>query len=353
MTSGGRSNKLDTTRSTRPTYNDGWSLRSSQSLFIFILLQHSMMPVASSAAIKPISTTSSVRSYSGQCFPEDTAEGPAFACADNPTYHSHKGLPCSFHAELISASNGENCFHQWLAGVDTGATWLAKTYDQDQIFELIWECPCACNVKCFDNDDDDDDDHSDGDEELTASPTGMPTVQDTELNNDSSVLVDVNEDDQNQHTAESRSEEEDADEMAPIVVTPAVAVDTASSDKLQENDAAIINSDDKPGFYLSDSLEFVAMIAGTIVGLVVMYVSVFSLIQNMRKRKRHGSGGKIDYHTNDRNDLQLASSLSDISESVASVESLNTEDKMRLYKAWRLATKRRGGIEDGFDVVEP
>jgi hypothetical protein len=181
----------------------------------------------------------------------------------------------------------------------------------------------------------------------------MPTVQDTELNNDSSVLVDANEDDQNQHTAESRSEEEDADEMAPIVVTPAVAVDTASSDKLQENDAAIINSDDKPGFYLSDSLEFVAMIAGTIVGLVVMYVSVFSLIQNMRKRKRHGSGGKIDYHTNDRNDLQLASSLSDISESVASVESLNTEDKMRLYKAWRLATKRRGGIEDGFDVVEP
>ena len=309
-----------------------------------------MVPVASSATANTISTFSSVRSsYSGQCFPEDTAEGPAFACADNPTYYSHKGLPCSFHAELISASDGENCFHQWLAGIDTGATWLAQTYDQNQIFELIWECPCACNVKCFDSDDDD------AGREPTASPTRLPTMQDKELDDDPNVPVGVNANDQNQQTADSRSEEEDADEIAPSVVAPAVAVDTASAaDMLQGTDAPIsTTTGDESGFHLSDSLEFVAMIAGTIVGLVVMYVSVFSLIQNMRKRKRIGSGGKIDYHRNDRNDLQLASSLSDISESVASVESLNTEDKMRLYKAWRLATKRRGGIEDGFDVVEP
>ena len=311
-----------------------------------------MVPVASSATANTISNFRSVSSYSGQCFPEDTAEGPAFACADNPTYYSHKGLPCSFHAELISASDGENCFHQGLAGIETGATgatWLAQTYDQNQIFELIWECPCACNVKCFDSDDDDDG------KEPTASPTRMPTMQDKELN-DPDVPVDVNANDQNQQTADSRSEEEDADEIAPSIVVPTVAVDTASAaaDMLQGTDAPISTATgDESGFHLSNSLEFVAMIAGTVVGLVVMYVSVFSLIQNMRKRKRLGSGGEIDYHRNDRNDLQLASSLSDISESVASVESLNTEDKMRLYKAWRLATKRRGGIEDGFDVVEP
>ena len=275
-----------------------------------------------------------VVSYSGQCFPEDTA----FACADNPTYYSHKGLPCSFHAELISASDGENCFQQWLSGLDTGAVWLAETYDQDQIFELIWECPCACNVKCFDSDDDDD-----------VGPTRLPTMQDKELNDDPGAPVGDNENDQNQPSAESRSEEEDANEMAPSVVAPAVAVDTASA----TDEPISTATGNKSGLYLSDSLGFVAMIAGAVVGLVVVNVSVFSLIQNMRKRKRLASGEEIDCHRNDRDGLQVASSLSDISESVASVESLSTEDKMRLHKAWGLATKRRGGIEDGFDVIEP
>lgn len=65
--------------------------------------------------------------YNGKCF----AKSELKFCQDNADYRTTKGLPCSFHAELISALEGENCFHEWL-----GDTWFSKTYDQEQIFDL-------------------------------------------------------------------------------------------------------------------------------------------------------------------------------------------------------------------------
>jgi len=331
----------------------GWSLRSSQSLLIFILLQQSLVLVVPSATA---STISGATLNNGQCFPEDTTDGLAYACADNPTYYSHLGLPCSFHASLLS-SDGENCFHLWLAGVDTGATWLAKKYDEDQIFELIWECPCSCNIKCFDGDD------GDG-LEPTASPTSKPLVQVDENNSAAAgtynSIGDVgypseSESDQNQNeeeseeqAAETREGNNEADETVLSVVAPAVAVDADPSHALEETGDT--------GFFLSNSLRFVAMIAASVVGLVVVYVSVFSLIQSMQKSSPFESAGTTcKEHTtrNDENDLQIVSNLSDISDSVASANSLSTEDKIRLYRAWKLALTNRRGIEDTYDVVEP
>ena len=60
--------------------------------------------------------------YTGTCFEH---------CEDNPTYRTWKGLPCSFHAELVSSSAGENCFHEWLDD-----SWFTKTYNEDEIFDL-------------------------------------------------------------------------------------------------------------------------------------------------------------------------------------------------------------------------
>jgi len=324
----------------------------SQSLLIFALL-------SSTSAAPAAAPTTTTRSYNGQCFPENTAEGSVYGCADNPDYFTHRGLPCSFHAELISFSDGENCFHEWLAGVDTGATWLAKTYDQSQIFELIWECPCSCNIKCFDGDDDDD-----NSEEPTASPTSTPTMQDDGSaaaaaaasgafhpvggiglpdkefhGSGGSESVQTQSGDEKQ-TIESRLEDDEADKAVSTVVAPAV---------IDSSPDATDNSGSSTGFHLSESLQFVAMIAGTVVGVAVLYVSVFSLIQNIRKRSL-GASAPIHH----RDDLQLVSSLSDISDSIASdAESLNTEEKIRLYRAWKLAIINRRGIEDSFDVVEP
>jgi hypothetical protein len=89
------------------------------------------------------------------------------------------------------------------------------------------------------------------------------------------------------------------------------------------------------------------MIAGAVVGVAVLCVSVLSLIQNVRKKR-----GQIGSNLVDSTPTQH--SLSDISVSMASgAESLNNEEKIRLYKAWKLAVMNRKGIEDGFDVVEP
>ena len=71
-----------------------------------------------------------------------------------------------------------------------------------------------------------DSDDDDAGKEPTASPTRLPTMQDKELNDDPNVPVGVNANDQ--QTADSRSEEEDADEIAPSVVAPAVAVTTTT-----------------------------------------------------------------------------------------------------------------------------
>ena len=267
------------------------------------------------------------------------------------------GLPCSFHAKIISLSDGENCFNEWLAGTSQGATWLAKTYDQNQIFELVWECPCSCNVKCFDSDD-----------EPTASPTRTPSMQD----NDSAApsasgafhpvggtgLSDKefhgsggnesvrNQSDSEEQPVNSRMEDDGADETVSTVVA-APAVSDSSPDTPTDNSGG----DNSGG---NESLQFVAMIAGTVVGVAVLCVSVLSLIQNVRKKRGQiGSNAVVSAPTQHRGDL--VSSLSDTSvvSMTSDAESLNSEEKIRLYKAWKLAVINRKGVEDGFDVVEP
>ena len=96
-----------------------------------------------------------------------------------------------------------------------------------------------------------------------------------------------------------------------------------------------------------------AVAIGAVVGVAVLCVSVLSLIQNVRK-KRGQIGSNLVDSTPTQHRGDLVSSLSDISVSVASgAESLNSEEKIRLYKAWKLAIMNRKGVEDGFDVVEP
>ena len=288
-------------------------------------------------------STTTTASYSGQCFPEQTSAGSVYACTDNSEYRTHMGLPCSFHAKIISLStNGENCFNEWLAGTSQGATWLAKTYDQNQIFELVWECPCSCNVKCFDSDD-----------EPTASPTRTPSMQDNgsavggvglsdkEFHGSGGSESVRNQSDGEEQPINSRVEDNEADETASTVVV-APAVSDSSPDTPPDNSGG------------NESLQFVAMIAGAVVGGAVLCVSVLSLIQNVRKKRGQiGSNAVVSAPTQHRGDL--VSGLSDISvvSMTSDAESLNSEEKIRLYKAWKLAVINRKGVEDGFDVVEP
>ena len=318
-------------------------LRYLPSLLIFLLL--------SSTSTASTTTTAS---HSGQCFPEQTPAGSVYACADNSEYRTHMGLPCSFHGKIISLSDGENCFNEWLAGTSQGATWLTKTYDQNQMFELIWECPCSCNVKC-----------SDSDEEPTASPTRVPSMQDNgpaapsasgafhpvggiglsdkefhgSGGSESESESVRNQSDGEEQPINSRMEDDEADEAVSTVVVAPVVSDS---------------SPDAPTDIGGNvSLQFVAMIAGAVVGVAVLCVSVLSLIQNVRK-KRGQIGSNLVDSTPTQHRGDLVSSLSDISVSVASgAESLNSEEKIRLYKAWKLAIMNRKGVEDGFDVVEP
>jgi hypothetical protein len=143
-----------------------------------------------------------------------------------------------------------------------------------------------------------------------------------------------NQSDGEEQPVNSRMENDEADEAASTVIV-APAVSDSSPDTPTDNSGG------------NESLQFVAMIAGAVVGVAVLCVSVLSLIQNVRKKR-----GQIGSNLVDSTPTQH--SLSDISVSMASgAESLNNEEKIRLYKAWKLAVMNRKGIEDGFDVVEP
>jgi len=150
-----------------------------------------------------------------------------------------------------------------------------------------------------------------------------------------------NQSDGEEQPINSRVEDNEADETASTVVV-APAVSDSSPDTPPDNSGG------------NESLQFVAMIAGAVVGGAVLCVSVLSLIQNVRKKRGQiGSNAVVSAPTQHRGDL--VSGLSDISvvSMTSDAESLNSEEKIRLYKAWKLAVINRKGVEDGFDVVEP
>mmetsp|Transcript_12562 Transcript_12562/g.26586 ORF Transcript_12562/g.26586 Transcript_12562/m.26586 type:complete len:388 (-) Transcript_12562:79-1242(-) len=279
--------------------------------------------------------------YTGTCF-QDVSESSY--CQDNPTYRTWKGLSCSFHAELVSFSAGENCFHEWL-----NDSWFTKTYNQDEIFDLMYECPCACNIKCG---------------VVNASPTQSPTNDpEPSIGNIDVPAEELSGTETDVDTMDIANRPEMVDETVPVspsgnggeenrndvidILASATAPDSGQQGSTSPNSAP---------FFLSGPLGLIAIMAASIVGAAVLFLSVFSLIENSIKKRQEGRrpADRRPTRTSSQSQFSHTDDLSDISNSVHSEESseLDRYEKFRRYKTWK-RMQQRGGIEYGDDVIEP
>ena len=207
----------------------------------------------------------------------------------------------------------------------------------------MFECPCACNIKCG---------------VINADPTSSPTkdpessigsigvpaeeLSGTETDVDTMDIVNRPEmDDETVPVSPSGNEGEDQND----------ALDILASATAPESGQQGSTSPDSTPFFLSGSLGLVAIIAGSIVGAAVLFLSVFSLITI---KKRHEGGRPAD------DGLARASSQVDHSDSLSEIScSIHSEgessdsgldEKFRRYKAWK-RKQQWGGIDEGDDIT--